>query len=529
MNEDRDPKVQSGRKFRRLRIVLALLAVCVALGIAVVEYVLHHAEPILRARVVETLSSRFDSRVQLGEFHVSVYHGLNVEGKSLSLQSNLEPALPPQIVVGQFSFHARVLDLFRSPMHIALVEVHGLVLRIPPASRRSEMVGAGKRRKKLTISIDRVQCDDALLLMIPADPSRVPLRFAIRSLSLTSVGPNRPMHFEAKLLNPRPVGNISTAGDFGPWHAKRPGDTPVKGIYSFTNADLSTTKGIAGKLSSNGKFEGKLDTIAVDGTTKTPDFSVNSSGNKVALHTDFHAIVNGTNGNTYLQPVHAHFLNTSVTAAGYVIRARTSKGHDIYLNVTIDRGRIEDLLRMGVKGKTPVMIGAVKMRTRFDLKAGPDSVAKKLRLKGSFQATNVSFTNARLQRRIDELSLRSRGRAREAKLLAKQEGSPAGVPKIPAQVGGNFLLQNGTLTLTPLACNVPGTQILLAGNYTLDSNRFDFTGTARMDAHISQMVGGWQGALLTPMNKLFSEHGANTEIPIRITGTQSKPHIGIAF
>ena len=59
---------------------------------------------------------------------------------------------------------------------------------------------------------------------------------------------------------------------------------------------------------------GELDTINVDGTTDTPDFSVDVSGHTVDLTTQFHAVVNGTNGNTYLKPVNAHFLHTYITA-----------------------------------------------------------------------------------------------------------------------------------------------------------------------------------------------------------------------
>ena len=104
------------------------------------------------------------------------------------------------------------------------------------------------------------------------------------------------MHFVAQLVNPKPLGDIASSGNFGPWNADEPSDTPVNGSYSFTHADLSTTHGIAGMLSSQGKYSGQLDTITVDGTTDTPDFSVDVSGHKVDLTTQFHAIVNGTNG-----------------------------------------------------------------------------------------------------------------------------------------------------------------------------------------------------------------------------------------
>jgi len=64
----------------------------------------------------------------------------------------------------------------------------------------------------------------------------------------------------------------------------------------------------------------------------------------VPLHTEFHAIVDGTSGDTYLQPVKASFLHSSFTASGSVVRLNAGNGHDIELNVSLDRARIEQTL-----------------------------------------------------------------------------------------------------------------------------------------------------------------------------------------
>ena len=86
----------------------------------------------------------------------------------------------------------------------------------------------------------------------------------------------------------------------------------MQGNYSFRHADLSTLKGIGGILSSTGEYAGTLDDIVVDGSTDTPDFRIASSGHPVPLHTDFHAIVDGTSGDTYLKPVKATVLDLSL-------------------------------------------------------------------------------------------------------------------------------------------------------------------------------------------------------------------------
>ena len=40
---------------------------------------------------------------------------------------------------------------------------------------------------------------------------------------------------------------------------------------------------------------------------------------------------------------------------------------------------------------------------------------------------------------------------------------------------------------------------------------------------------GWKSVLLKPVDPLFKKDGAGTEVPIKISGTKSEPHIGLDF
>lgn len=506
------------------------MVILIAGAVAAIEYAIHYADPILRARVIQTLSTRFDSKVELGEFHVTVLRGLGVEGKNLSLRSNQYPDLPPQISIGQFDFRTGILDLFRSPTHVGSVNLKNLVIRIPSKNKRKAMPKTGGHGK-IQIVIDQIVCDDTQLFLMHDDPNSSPTHFVIHKLVMDNVGSGKPWHFKAHLVNPKPIGDIATEGSFGPWNADAPHDTPVDATYSFTHADLSTTHGITGILSSKGKFAGPLDRLIVDGTTDTPDFSVDVSGHKLALHTEFHAIVDGTNGDTYLQPVKAHFLNTDLTAVGKVVRASDGKpGHHIVLQVTIDKGRIEDLLTMGASTDPPVMNGPVQVKTLFDLPPGEQSVSKRLRLRGTFDVESATFSNLQVQEKIDELSLRGRGKADEAKDLSKKKITAANqLPQVPVTLKGKFRMAKQNIHMPNLVFKVPGATIQLAGSYSLDGKQFNFTGHARLQAHLSSVVGGWKGALLTPVDPFLSKNGAGTVIPIKITGTKSSPHFGLNF
>ena len=115
---------------------------------------------------------------------------------------------------------------------------------------------------------------------------------------------------------------------------------------------------------------GFLDNIVVDGATDTPDFRIAISGRPVPLHTDFHAIVDGTSGDTYLQPVKAKILDSWLTANGSVVRTKDPKGHHVELDVVIEKGKIDDLLKLAIRTDPPIMTGAVRLKTHFDSAAG---------------------------------------------------------------------------------------------------------------------------------------------------------------
>jgi hypothetical protein len=100
---------------------------------------------------------------------------------------------------------------------------------------------------------------------------------------------------------------------------------------------------------------------------------------------------------------------------------------------------------------------------------------------------------------------------------------------VKSRMGGDFVLKNSLLALPNLLFQMPGTQVSLEANYSLDGNQFDFQGHARFDAKLSQMVGGWKSVFLKPVDPFFSKHGAGTELPIKITGTKSEPHFGLDF
>src|SRR3982074_3157396 len=504
-----------------LLFIVVITVVSTAVGILI-----YNARPILRTRVIETLSARFKSKVELDAFDVSLVKGFQVSGEGLRLfgdgdPNNHEPGVQPLISVTEFRFRMGIKDFLRSPMRVKTVYVKGLKLNLPPREQRAQMKNMGPEGGKIKILVDSFVCDGAQLIINTLRPGKLPLEFDIKSLKMTSIRPDGPMHFEGDLTNPKPVGNVLSSGSFGPWQADSPRDTPVSGTYSFNHADLGTIKGIGGVMAATRKYAGPLDNIVVDGKTDTPDFRVATSGRIVPLHTEFHAIVDGTSGDTYLQPVKAKILTSWLVAKGSVVHTKDPKGHRVNLDVVIEKGRIEDLLKLAVRTDPPIMTGLVRLKTKFDLPPGERDVPNRLKLAGALEGSGAHFTNPKLQTKVDALSRRSQGKP---KLV--QGKSP---DDVSSDLKGSFSLANGIISFSQLAFQVPGTRVNLTGTYSLDGNQFDFHGKARMDAKLSHMVTGWKAILLKPADPFFSKNGAGTELPVKVTGTKSEPHFGADF
>ena len=68
--------------------------------------------------------------------------------------------------------------------------------------------------------------------------------------------------------------------------------------------------------------------LVVDGQTDTPDFKLTHFGTALPLHTAFHAHVDGTNGDTWLQPVNATLGQSHFTAEGQITRVPPGVGKD---------------------------------------------------------------------------------------------------------------------------------------------------------------------------------------------------------
>jgi hypothetical protein len=323
------------------------------------------------------------------------------------------------------------------------------------------------------------------------------------------------MDYTATLTNATPPGLIHSQGRFGPLHTEDIGTTPLGGKYQFRDADLSVFKGISGKLSSDGEFSGTLENIVVDGDTEIPDFQVRNSGHPVEMNTRFHAVVDGTNGDTTLEPVNVSFGKSQLTARGKVDGVPGQNGKAVSLTVNANNARVEELLMMVVKGE-PVLTGAADFHTDFVLSPGHGDVLVRLRLRGNFGLEETKFSKTGLQEKIAKLSNTAQGKDR----------APVSASDMASDFHGNFTLENGIAQFGDLRFDVPGARVSLVGAYNVDNETLDFRGHLTMDAKLSQMTTGVKSFFAHLVQPLVTKHD-DTVIPIKITGKKEKPKFGV--
>jgi hypothetical protein len=467
------------------------------------------------------LETELQSSVQIADFHVgSLYPRVRVALDGVVLRHQSSKDLPPLIEIKRVAFEANILSLIQRHPVVDSVELDGLQIRVPPrrpgsppAVRLNEALA-----RKYAVTIRRIHADDAVLLILPGDPSRAPREFRLHHLDLRSIAFDRPAQFSASLTNPIPAGEIDTSGSFGPWNAESPADTPVSGDYDFRHADLATLRGLRGTLSSTGTFRGQLGYLSVDGSTDVPDFSLRTSERPIALHTDFSAIVDGTNGNTILQHVAARFLDSTLDVDGEVVDKTPRKGRTVLLNSVTDHAHVQDLLVLAVDSNPPLMTGRARLRARVVVGEGKQDLIQKLKVDGQFDISGAQFSNGQTERKIGRLSLKGEGRPHDAP-----------VTNPPTEFVGQFQMANGVVKFSKLGFDVPGASVALGGTYNLDTGDLDFRGKLRLAARLSETTTGVKSLLLKAVDPLFKGRNAGTVLPIRITGTRTKPSFALDF
>lgn len=494
---------------RRWRRILLIAIVTLAI-LCVSALILIRHWPFAEGPVVQNLREASDSQLKVRSFRETYFPpGCVLEGVVFDHRPN---EAKPLISIEKLTIEGSYSGLLAN--RVSRITAEGMHVIVPPFGTGAAITTSPSKTK-----IGEIIADGAVVDFASSDPNNPSLRFVIRAASLHDVSWSGPLTYQVEVRNPEPPGNVTATGKFGVWNRDNAGETPISGEYTFEGADLSVYQGIAGKLSSRGKFEGKLSHIDISGTTDTPDFEVKSGGHPMQLKTEFSAYVDAIHGDTFLKKVEGDFWKTHIVAAGSVVTSANGKGKTALIDFRANQARIEDLLRLFVNAKRAPMSGAVNLKAHVEIPPGGEDFLRKVRLRGSFGIADGIFTAPQTQQDVNKLSSGARG----------ERESTADPETVLTDLAGTVNLHQGTATFLDLSFGVPSAAARLHGTFNLINEKIDLRGQLKLDSEISKTENGGKALLLKSIEPFFKKkkNKRGEVVPVHISGTYEHPSFGL--
>jgi AsmA-like C-terminal region len=463
--------------------------------------------PFTPKNVVSELEQATDSKVTFGAFHRNFLPHPGCYLESVTLTRGDKPGEQEVMKIRQLTINGKWTGLIQK--HVAVIRADGVEATFPPIG-----TGPGWTPPDTDVIVDKLIANGAELQFIRHNPKEKPLLFSIRKFTAHHLVSQEPIKFEVNLVNPQPPGDIEASGTFGPWNKKVVSETPVKGNYTFRNADLSSFGGIAGILTSDGVFDGNLDSIDIKGRTSTPDFSTTDTPHKLDLSSEFHAEVDATNGDVKLDRVQAKLVKTLILTKGSVESHKEQDGKVASLNFAVRDGRIQDLLLMFVSDKQSPLNGTISLRAQTLVPPGKAPFLKRVQMNGDFGIESARFTKDETQTSINKLSTAGQGQG-------NQTDNP---DRVLTDLEGHVVVKDGVATFTGLRFRVPGARARLNGTFDLITQKVDLRGMLYMDAKLPEATSGIKSFLLKAIDPFLKKnrHGG-AKVPVSITGTYRNP------
>ncbi len=495
-------------KPRARRVVLAALAIgaLLALGAFALR---SFGTGRIQAQLVEQLAAWFGVDVTLDSLEWTLNPGLGLVGHGLVVGTSVGDT-PPMIRIASFAVGASFDQLTAEPRKVGRVELEGLEVHIA-RNGGATSAHSGDRAGIALFVIDEVLATNAKVTIASKDPAKLPRIYEIPRLRLTPVDPTTSMSYEALVLNPQPRGEVEATGAFGPWDRESPQRTPISGSYAFRDADMSTIKGLSGTLQSQGAFDGSVAEMDVIGRASIPDFAL-TIGDVVPLDVDFEVRVGDKGGDIRLETIEVDLPSGHISASGHVSRTVDKSGRLIFLDVTGNPARVEELVSFAVRADEPPIAGAMTFETVLTIPPGEESVVDRMGANGKFAIAEARFSNLDVQKTLAKVSQVTGGE------VEASEGED-----VVSDLQGAFEIKDAAIAFERLTFEVPGMQVALVGTYGLRDGVVDMRGQVQTERTASEMapdaLSKWL-QILDPV--LGTGEKGGMAVPISIQGPRNK-------
>src|SRR5947209_5091426 len=467
--------------------------------------------PFTRAAILKDLQQAGHGKVAINSFHNKYFPWPGCVAEGVIIEEN-KGNLHVQVMARQLTIRGSYSGLFSSPKHIQQIRIDGLRVNIEAARQSaSEAVQPVNQepKKQNNVEIGEIRADGAVLEVASRDPGKKPFILQLQQARLHSFALDRSTAFQIAVELSRPAALVAASGHIGPLKTGSPGGTPLSGAYRLTRGNLGVFSAIAGNFTSQGKFNGTLGQLAVDGIADSPDFANKKTHHQVHLSVHFHGIVNGRTGDVALPVVETHFRNTTLLAHGEI---SGKPGKTVALNFIPKAARIEDLMLLFIHSNESPINGPIRFEARVTLPPEKRRFVEKVQLDGNFDITDAHF-KPKTQQNVNKLSERTEGDTHDED-----------IEQVAARLQGHVELRDGIAHFSNTTFAVPGGTAKLHGTYSvMRDHKVDIRGSLKMEAKLSQATTGVKSFVARFLNPFFKKKDGETQIPVAITGNNKHP------
>jgi hypothetical protein len=463
----------------------------------------------IRVRSAELLSAELGAQIRFQSFDVRFFPWVRVTARGVTVGSD-----PSRPLIRATLADARAGLL---PWHVRRLVLEGLSVSIPTAQGPEVTLA----KPGLTITVDEIWSEHAHVEILPSTGESKPMRFEVGELHISNFNPSHAAGFSATLVTTQPRAGIQAAGSLGPWNPQDPSLTPLQGTYTMPRCELATLPGLEGILTSQGQFQGVVQRVEIAGEASAAQFGLSLSGHPEPMHASFQAALDASDGSASIEHVNGMLQSTPFSASGVVRNVQDDRLRDIALNISVSRGRLEDLLPLAVQSKTSPISGALRLEAKLEILAGEQNILDRLRLDADFAAPESRFSSLDLRERLRQASRKAEGHP-------KSEASGSSLASIQGHVQLTPVAPNiGVAEFPDLVFDLEGASARLKGTYQLASERLDLHGEVWIAAKLSQTATGAKALLLKAAQPFFHDKHGGSHIPIKITGTRSDPQFSL--
>ena len=480
-------------------LVLVLL---LAVGLPVVN----EHWPFRYKNVKPMLESVLASKLKIDKYHRTYFPRPGFVASGLTLTRDASPNGLPVGTAKDLIVEGSWIDLLLLRSRVQLVDIVGLKVVIPPqgsaAIKANFPAGSSADFAGPTTAVETLHLRDAEL-----DIQRVhggEFVYPIHDLVIRNLEKGHAISYAVDMQNAMPSGRILSKGNFGPLNPKDLGGTPMSGSFTFAPVNLADIHGIGGTLAATGKFSGTLAATEVESKSNVPDFAV-GKGQPTAMDVSMQATLNGMNGNVVLHRVDVKIGVSDIHAEGSIASAKGPKVTT--LDVTVKKGRVQDVLRPFFKGKIPVA-GAVSLHghVRVDGSSGDEKFLQRLHVVGGFNVPQERLTDAATEQKLSDFSERAQG--------VKQDDDE----DVLSSLSGDVTVQDGVLSASRITFDVGGAEANMNGTFNFKNRNVNLAGQVKMDTDITHVTTGFKSFLLKPLVPFTKKKSAGAVIPIAVTG-----------